>query len=464
MIDGSEGERMNIDLEIFNNLSDYDNVLIVDENGMIIFYDLADLHSLRELGLRPEEFMGKKITSFYKNLSPESSTLLNVLKSGDALCNVKQELITKTGNIMISMNSSFPIKEGDKIIGAIEFSKHYFTKDNIQSLDKFASHKIYRKNNTYYTIDDVITVNQKMEAIKSKITKIAKTNSTILIYGNTGTGKEVVAQAIHNLSDRYDKPFISMNCGAIPASLLESTLFGTTKGSFTGSEDMPGLFEQAEGGTLFLDEINSLDINLQVKLLKAIEEKTIRRIGGKKNISLDIRVIAATNEDPEVLLAEKRLRDDLFYRFVVQIDLPNLSERKEDIVVLLEYYMNFYNNNMNIKINSYQPEVLDCFKRYDWPGNIRELKNAVETAYNNAVSNQITMDDIPKRITKNASHSTPVRKGRMLESLKDSVDEFEKEIIVSELQTTNGRIAETARRLGISKQSLKYKMEKYNLR
>lgn len=145
-------------------------------------------------------------------------------------------------------------------------------------------------------------------------------------------------------------------------------MFGTNKGSFTGSEDMPGLFEQAEGGTLFLDEINSLDIDLQVKLLKAIEEKTIRRLGGKKNIRLDIRVISATNEVPDILLAEKRLREDLFYRIgVVQIDLPSLMERKEDIEVLVDHYLNFYNNTMNIYIDGVQDEVLQCFKRYPWP-------------------------------------------------------------------------------------------------
>lgn len=456
---------LNIDVDSFKNLSDYDNILVTDENGMIIFYDLADLSVLKVLGFRPEEFMGKHVTTFYRDLTLENSTVMRVLKTGVAVCNVKQELVNKNGDPIISVNSTYPLIEDEKIIGTIEFSKHFFTKENIQSLEKYAEHKIFRKNNTIYTIDNLITANARMEAIKSKIAKIAKTGSTVLLYGRTGTGKEVVAQAIHNLSDRYEKPFISLNCGAIPPTLLESTLFGTTKGSFTGAEDTAGLFEQADGGTLFLDEINSLDMVLQVKLLKAIEEKTIRRVGGNKNIRVDIRVISATNEDPDMLVQEKRLREDLFYRLgIVQIDLPNLEERQEDIEILLDYYIRFYNNNMNMYMESVHPDVLLCFKRYAWPGNIRELKNAIETAYNNASSNQITLDDIPRRIRNYAvapiSENT-VSKGL---TLKDAVDEFEKGMIVSELKLTNGKLAETARRLGLSKQSLKYKMDKYQLR
>ncbi|WP_227935180.1 sigma-54 interaction domain-containing protein [Alkalihalobacillus deserti] len=454
-----------IDLENFENLSNFDNILVTDENGTIIFYDLADLNVLKELDVRPENFLGRKITTFYKNLTNENSTVMRVLKSGIPLCNVKQEMITKRGFVINSISSTYPIKEQDRIIGVIEFAKHYYAKENIHSLDKYASNKIYRRNNTIYTIDDIITSNPIMELVKSKINKVAKTNSTVLIYGRTGTGKEMVAQAIHNSSDRFDKPFISLNCGAIPESLIESTLFGTTKGSFTGSEDVPGLFEQAEGGMLFLDEINSLNINLQVKLLKAIEEKTIRRIGGKKNIGLNIRVIAATNEDPEVLLEENRIREDLFYRLgVVQINLPTLKERKEDIKVLLDHYIEFYNNNMNLYIEDVQKDVLECFKNYSWPGNIRELKNAVETAYNNVSSNVITINDIPDRITSFRQTSKIANAGSEVRSLKESVDAYEKEIIVSELNKANGVIAETARRLGTSKQSLKYKMDKYRLR
>ncbi|MGF6949509.1 arginine utilization regulatory protein [Neobacillus sp. B4I6] len=455
---------MNINLKDFQQLTDYDNVLVVDEKGIIIFNDLADLNVLKEIGLRPEEFMGKHVTSSYKNLSDENSTIMNVLKNGKAVCNVKQELIMKNGNLFVTINSTYPIKDNEKIIGAIEFSKHFYTKENIQSLDKFASHKVYRRNNTIYTIDNIISVNPKMEAIKNKIKKIAMTNSTVLINGKTGTGKEMIAQSIHNLSDRYGGPFISLNCGAVPPNLLESTLFGTVKGSFTGAIAMTGLFEQAEGGTLFLDEINSLDFYLQVKLLKAIEEKVVRRIGGDKNISVDIRVISATNEDPDVLVAEKRLREDLFYRLgVVQIDLPTLAERKEDIEKLLEYYIDFYNNNMNIYIEGCQPEVIECFHRYPWPGNIRELKNAVETAYNNVSTNHITIEDIPKRMREYHESPTSDQMDNKVESLKEAVEQFEKELIMKELSSKNGKLTETAKQLGLSKQLLKYKIEKYQL-
>ncbi|WP_286232106.1 sigma-54 interaction domain-containing protein [Neobacillus mesonae] len=455
---------LKINFEDFKHISDYDNILITDENGVILFYDLADLNVLKEMAVRPEEFMGKHVTSYYKDLTNENSTIMNVLKTGTAICNVQQELITKSGNRLVSVNSTYPIIESNQIIGTIEFSKHFFSKENIQSLDKIASHKVFRKNNTIYTIDNIISANPRMEAIKEKIRKISKTDSTVLIYGQTGTGKEMVAQSIHNLSNRFGGPFISLNCGAIPPNLIESTLFGTVKGSFTGAVESIGLFEQADGGTLFLDEINSLDYYLQVKLLKAIEEKMIRKVGGSKNISVDIRVISATNEDPDALVAEKRLREDLYYRLgVVQIDLPRLSDRKEDIEVLLTNFIDFYNNHMNIFIKDVEPEVMECFNAYSWPGNIRELKNAVETAYNNALSDKITLDDIPKRIRDYRGTSEITQQANKIHSLKEAVEHFEKEIIVKELSLTNGKITDAAKSLGLSKQLLKYKMDKYQL-
>ncbi|MFS0784009.1 sigma-54 interaction domain-containing protein [Bacillus sp. 1P06AnD] len=453
--------------EKFDHLSQFDNVLIVDKEGYVLFYDLADLYVLQELGQKPEDFLGNKVTSFYSDLTDENSTLLNVMRTGQPIVDVRQEIHTNAGNVIVSRNSSYPIVENGQIIGAIEFSKHFFSKEHIKKLDRFASNKVYRKNNTIYTIENLISESGKMEEIKEKIRKTAKTNSTVLIYGRTGTGKEVVAQAIHNLSNRFGSPFISLNCSAIPATLMESTLFGTTKGSFTGAEDMPGVFEQANGGTLFLDEINSLDMNLQAKLLKAIEEKTIRRIGGTKSITLDIRIISATNEDPELLVEEKRMREDLFYRLgVVQLNLPSLSERKEDILPITKFYIDFYNTNMDTYIDRMDNEVIDLFLKYGWPGNIRELKNAIETAYNNVNSSTITVEDLPDRIKGTTSFHSKKRYDsvQQAKALKEAVEDYEKNLIVNGLEQSKGTIAETARQLGISKQLLKYKMDKYQLR
>ncbi|WP_171046371.1 sigma-54 interaction domain-containing protein [Lentibacillus cibarius] len=457
---------MQIDANTIKNLADYDNILVVDKEGKTLFYDLADLNVLSELGQRPEEFIGKHVTTFYQDLTEENSTVMNVLRNGKPLSRVRQEMTTIKGNEIISISSTYPITEIEQVVGAIEFSKRYYLKENIQSLHKYAGHKVYRKNNTIYTIDDLITANSRMESIKQHIRKISRTSSSVLLNGRTGTGKEIVAQAIHNLSDRYAQQFISLNCSAVPESLMESTLFGTTKGSFTGSEDMPGVFEQADGGTLFLDEINSLPVPLQVKLLKAVEEKAVRRIGGKKPIPLNIRIVSATNEEPDKLLAEKRLREDLFYRLsVVELNLPELVERKEDIPVLLDYFINFYNTHMNIRIDGAEADVLETFKRYDWPGNVRELKNAVETAYNSVSSRMITMDDIPRRICKAKQMSKPAHTGRGASdvSLKEAVENYEQAIIAAHLKEANGVIAETARRLDMSKQSLKYKINKYEL-
>lgn len=453
------------DLEQFNHLSDFDNVLVVDEEGKTLYYDLADLNVLAKIGHRPEDFLGKKVTSFYTNLSDENSTIMTVLSTGKAMCNIHQEMVAKTGDVYHSFSSTFPIIDNGKMVGAIEFSKHFYSKEHMHYLDQYTTHKVYRKNNTVYTIDNLITKTKEMEAIKAKIERISKYDSTVLLYGKTGTGKEIVAQAIHNESNRFAKPFISLNCSALPENLAESTLWGVEQNDVSHQEARIGVFEQAMGGTIFLDDINELDPHIQAKLLQVIEEKKIRRIGGTTDIHLDIRFISSTNEDPAILLQEKKIREDLYYRLgVVQIDLPELKDRKEDIELLLWHFIHFYNQHMNVSIHTVEQEVIDVFRMYHWPGNIRELKNAIETAIHNMENGIISLEDIPPRIRNANQTESNISRVRKITDLKDAVDEYEKTIIAEELNNAKGVIAETARRLGVSKQTLKYKLTKYELR
>ncbi len=447
------------------NIEDYTNILITDDKGVVLFYDSPDLGILKNLGINPSGIIGRKVISFYSNITEENSTILSVLKTGKALLHKEQELLTRKENKVLCVNSCYPILEEDKVVGALEFSRFFYPKEESELLDRYSRHKIFRKNNTIFTIDDIVTVNPVMLDIKERIVRLAKTDSSVMIYGKTGTGKEVAAQAIHNLSPRFNEPFLSVNCGAIPPTLLESLLFGTEKGSFTGSVEARGLFEQANGGTLFLDEINSLEYHLQVKLLKAIEEKAVKRIGGSKYIPLDIRIISATNEHPDKVVAERKLREDLFYRLgVVQLNLPELAERKEDIPGLLDTFIAYFNGIMNIQVEGVDPDVLECFYRYSWPGNIREFKNAVEAAFNSVTTSRITLGDIPERVRSHgipaASWESPTRLSR---PLKEVIEDYEKRIIEDELARSNFRSAEAAGRLGISKQLLKYKIEKYRL-
>jgi len=453
-----------IDFKRFKTLGDYDNIVIVDQDGIIVFYDFADLNQTKLLSIDPEKMVGNKITSIWADLTDENSTLMTVLRTGKEILNNNQIHKTKGGRIVYCVNSVFPIYGQGKILGAIEFNRFYFKKEDIKLIQSYSPHRIFRKNNTIYTIDNIITQNQEMLKIKEQIKRLAKTDSAVLIYGATGTGKEMIAQSIHNLSDRYNRQYVSVNCGAIPATLFESLMFGTVKGSFTGSENTAGLFEEANGGTLFLDEINSLDITLQSKLLKAIEEKMIRRIGGHKYIPIDIRIIAATNEDPEKLVQEGRLREDLSYRLgVVQIDLPSLKERKDDIHLLVRNFIDFYNSKMNFTITDIQQEVIEKFVEYDWPGNIRELRNVIEYAYNNVTSSVITLNDIPKRI-QNYKFSAEKPEGESKKGLTEVVEEYEREIIIKELIRTGYKKAEVAKNLGISKQLLNFKLNKYNIK
>ncbi|MDD3167932.1 MAG: sigma 54-interacting transcriptional regulator [Eubacteriales bacterium] len=443
------------------NLLEYEDVVIVNKEGCIV-YDDQSSWSLYDLN--PSQTIGHNVLSLYENLTKENSIFYQVLRTGIPVFDAEQELITKEKNRIYQISSTFPILSFGEIIGAIEFSKFLYKTDSLHNPKNHPLHKSLKKNNTIYTIEDIVTKDQKMLLIKEQITKVAKTDSSVLIYGKTGTGKELIAQAIHNLSDRCSKPFISINCAAIPGTLLESILFGTVKGSYTDAADRAGLFEQAEGGTLFLDETNSMDVTMQVKLLKAIEDRYIRRIGDTKNIVTDIRILSAVNENPDRLIEAHKLREDLYYRLgTVIIELPSLKERKQDVRVLMNHYIKFYNSKMKIKIKEVDPSVYEMLENYSWPGNVRELRNVIENLYNTVSENGvITQDHISGKIKGDTLQHTPAPLYESM-GLKQAVDEFEKNLILKAMQANRGIAAYAAKTLKVSKQTLQYKLEKYQL-
>lgn len=286
-----------------------------------------------------------------------------------------------------------------------------------------------------------------------KARRSAKKNAPILLTGETGTGKDIIAQGIHNESERYTKPFITLNCSILTEDNIFPQLYGSE------NEEKCGKLQEANGGTLLIDHLNLLDASLQAKLLHAVD---INMLNGE---SLDIRYITTVNEDVDKLLVEKRLREDLFYRLnVLQIDLPPLRMRKEDIPAILDFYIQFYNEHTVQKNVSYRDEVLQLFYAYHWPGNVRELKNALESAYNNLTGNEIRVEHVPERIKKNIQQPAHLlMQVSQSGHLRDLTEAYERLIIAEKLRETDGRLAETARRLGISRQLLKYKCLKYEL-
>jgi DNA-binding NtrC family response regulator len=301
-----------------------------------------------------------------------------------------------------------------------------------------------------------------MHRILDTIRQVAPTRATVLIQGESGTGKELIARAIHNLSNRNKTRFVALNCSAFSPQLIESELFGHEKGAFTGaSERRIGRIEQAAGGSLFLDEIGEIDGNVQVKLLRALDPGVFERVGGNQTIKTDIRLIAATNRDLTRLVSEKKFREDLYYRLnVVQIRVPALSERKEDMPLLANAFLNEISQRDNKPFRPLSPEAMDALLRYDWPGNIRELKGAIDSGVTLATGNQITLQDLPLTVTQ-AQFGTPSNLGENVGQM--NIHNNEMRLIMRALEETRGNRTEAAKKLGISRRTLHRRLKELNL-
>lgn len=462
-------ERFNEILNIYNY---YNMAIIVNDKGTVEYFynNRPDINSITE-----KEILGHNVLESCLNVTEETSTLYYAIRTGKPVKNVYYKLETSKDDTVYSYGNTIPIKDGDKVLGAVEIAKYIEAGDNFASGDIFIE-SFKTEKDRLYSIEDIKGSSKEIERLKFKIQRVADTDSTVLIYGETGTGKELAAESIHSAGKRKNKKFVSQNCAAIPPMLLESILFGTEKGSFTGAENRRGIIESAQGGTLFLDEINTMDVDTQSKILKAIEEKKIMRVGGTESIPVDVRVIAAVNVNPKECVRQGTLREDLYYRLrVVELRLPPLKERKEDIPELTEYFIKYFNARFSKYIAGLSSDLKEEFMNYDWPGNVRELKNAIERGFNIAVTPIIESRDVELagRLEKRHGNSPFSGEKRLLpdgqfffpdgeKSLKEMVADKEREII-EKVYSQSKNVTEAAAALNVSRQGLSKKLAEYGI-
>ncbi len=406
----------------FDNL--YDGILIIDTDEVVKYINPA---YTRITKVTYDSIVGKKL----RELRP-GARLPNVLTVKKPIAGVLREEY----GIEYSVNMS-PIFEGSELIGAIsvvsnidDIYKLYKDIDKYKSKVKSLESRISAIQKAKYALDDIISVDVSSMEVKNIIKKISRKDITVLIYGESGTGKELYANAIHNESNRADGPFIAVNCASFQGNLLDSELFGYEEGSFTGAkrEGKMGLFEAANKGTIFLDEISEMDLEVQAKLLRTLQEGTIRRIGSVTETAIDVRVIAATNKNLEDMVQAGSFRHDLFYRIAVfPLTIPPLRERKDDILPLVHNYIEPFKNSLKKDIILDKKAELMLLS-YSWPGNIRELKNSIEFAINMIEDNQIRTEHLPVRI------QGSVKKKETVQRLSDKIRETEKQEITRALK------------------------------
>ncbi|MCB6609236.1 sigma 54-interacting transcriptional regulator [[Clostridium] symbiosum] len=461
--------------KLFHGKGYIDGITIINLEGEILF--TAKLNNKLSSQEENYELVGKKFLDVYENLDPKTSTTIKAMELGLPVY-VENQPLKAEGQEEIRITSlSIPIKSGKRIVGAIDLSmqENAVETDNSERIELSSaffpingSGKLLSRDTATFTIGDIIAMDEKMQKAREYIKIVAACDLPVMIYGETGTGKEVFAQAIHNTSARKGKPFIAQNCAALPDTLLESILFGTAKGAFTGATENKGLFELADGGTLFLDEINSMPIHLQSKLLRVLQDGHFRSLGARDIKTVDVKIIAAINTEPLKAIEEGNLRRDIYYRLsMMSITIPPLRERKKDIAHFVNFYVNKHNGTFNKKVQYVSKELIARLEEYDWPGNVRELEHII--VYGMSMvgedSNMLKLEDIEDKF--NEMTSTPKKNkeegNTLCSSLREAVDEYEKSIIVRTMKVTGGNISEAAKILDIPRQTLQRKIQQYGI-
>lgn len=455
-----------------------DGIIISNHEGRIVLYNKAQ-EELEELNA--EEVIGKHLWEVYEynpDYNPEMAEHRRVYKTREPIIKKYRAHTFRNGIPKYLSYSTYPIIKDEEVIGVYSISKNETSlkallSETIELKRKLFSkgeekEEKYKNNGTTYTFSRIVGDSEVTKSIIKEAQTVSLLNNTILIIGETGTGKEVFAQSIHNFGKNKDEPFVAINCAAIPENLLESTLFGTVKGAYTGAVTQSGLFEEAGNGTLFLDELNSMPMSMQSKLLRVLQEKVVRRVGGAAVTPVQCRVITAINEEPAKLIEEGRLRQDLFYRISgFCLYIPPLRERKEDVICIGEFFVKKYNKLLNRTVETFSRQLREIMLSYKWPGNIRELEHFVENMMIKALENQkeLNPEDIPRYIKNVMLNELAIN---IIEDNEKTLTEFlrceEKKMILNSLNKNSWNLTRTAKELGIIRQSLEYRIKKLDIK
>ncbi|MDD3315528.1 MAG: sigma 54-interacting transcriptional regulator [Syntrophaceticus sp.] len=457
--------------KVLNTISE--GVIVTDAEGEIIFFNEA-LENME--GLKSSEVVGRYLSDIYR-VTPGKSDHSLVIKSGKPYQEQTITYFTAEGDEINLMASYYPVEHRGEVIGAFSVCRDFTRIKDLITKNMNLQRQVHAKegndkplhNGTRYRLDDFIYAGEQIDMLINQAQKAALTDFPVLVYGETGTGKEVLAQGIHNASARREEPFVGINCAAIPETLLESTLFGTVKGAFTGAVDSQGLFQQAGKGTLFLDEINSMPATLQAKLLRVLQERSYRRVGSTRELPLECRIVTSTNVDPYECIEKGTLREDIFYRFAVfTLFIPPLRERIKDIEELITHFIkNFCRvyGQVSVKLD---PELKQALLSYDWPGNVRELQHVIESSLVmlNPDDKELTFEHLPSYIRPKFKQQTShyVKYTAEGNSLNQVLRNTEKQVIEEALRSHRGNITRAAKSLGILRQNLQYRMRKLGVK
>ena len=456
VIEHEKTKQLQRTLEVVLNTA-YDGLIVVNKEGIVTMTNQAFASFFQQ---SPEDLIGKHITEVYKN-----PKFIEVLETGQPVLGYIHDL---NGHEIIA--SRIPIIQDGNIVGALgkvvfkDVNELYALTKKVDSLRNeldYYKKTMFQKNST--SLELLKGKNPLMASLVQTAQRVAKSGSNVLLRGESGTGKELFAKLLHTDSTRSQGAFIKVNCAAVPENLLESELFGYEEGAFTGARKggRIGKFELAEGGTLFLDEIGDMEMGMQAKLLRVIQEREIERLGGSKPRKIDVRLVAATNRDLEAMIRDKQFREDLYYRLnVVTLSIPPLRERKDDIESLIQIFIKKFNLQFSQTVTDITIETQNVLMKHRWPGNVRELENIIERAFNMLDGSEIQLKHLPNYLKILADNETRPYVGGSLGNIMAGV---EKEALIDALDTSNGNKVQAAKTLGLSRAGLYKKLNKHDL-